>query len=148
VKYYNISIYNYNGIDNDILDSLSFFLLLLLSLFLHGAKNVYSVRLSRLATTKLQAWSTAVPVLHWGAVIGVCALPGAVDGTPSVCDGWVWMQKNTSTHKFVHCNPHATQTSRLTPGLHINIRYHESDGRRKKNTIEEKTKIEFFRVGI
>lgn len=65
----------------------------------NGAKNVYSDRPSRLATTKLQAWSTAVPVLHWGATIGVCALPGAADATPSVCHGWVWMgeKKNANT---------------------------------------------------
>lgn len=69
----------------------------------NGAKNVYSDRPSRLATTKLQAWSTAVPVLHWGATIGVCALPGAADATPSVCHGWAWMGKKKHEHTNLFC---------------------------------------------
>jgi len=81
-----------------------------------------------------------------GPLIGVCALPGAADETPSVCDGWAWMRNKTRAHKFVH--PRAARTSRLTPGLHINIRYHECDGRRriKKKHHREENKNWISRV--
>lgn len=67
----------------------------------------------------------------------------------SAMDECEWGKK-TRTYKFVLSNPRAIRTHNWPPRLHINIRYHDCDGRRRKKTkllSRRKEKSNFSSIG-